>query len=467
MSDRSGITRRDFLRIGGAATAGLLTAGVGGFGSRPAFAQQTPPNVLLIITDQQHIDTISAAGCSQISTPALDALAERGTRFAHSVSANPLCSPARSAIFSGRTSCEAGVHVNGRPIRAEFPNLGQWLSSRGGYDAAYAGKWHLPQGATHFIPGFDVISTGVAGQGNIADTAVSGACAGWLDNRTSADPFLLVASFVQPHDICQWLRLNSRKMDELPISGLENQLPPLPDNFGFDPLEPASVASRREGNEGVSNGWSEEQWRYYLWSYYRHVEMVDAEIGRVLSGLEESGHADDTLVIFTADHGEGTAHHQMTRKNLLYDEALAVPLMVALPGEIAGGRADNAHLASGLDMMPTICDYAGIDAPPKMRGRSLRPVLEQRNTTWREFAVAEVNNNTGRAVRTDRFKYITYAGDPVEQLFDMIEDPGEMNNLADDAVYADTLADHRALLRDWERRLDVPEDVANREAWVG
>jgi len=461
VSDR-GLTRRDFLRISGAATAGLLA---GGISARPAFAQQqTPPNVLLIITDQQHIDTISAAGCRDISTPALDGLAERGTRFVHSVSANPLCSPARSAIFSGRTSCEAGVHVNGRPIRSEFPNLGQWLGDQAGYDSVYSGKWHLPQGATNFIPGFDVISTGVAGQGNVADTAVSSACAGWLHNRRSADPFFMVASFVQPHDICQWLRINSQKMDELPISGLD--LPPLPDNFGFDPVEPQSVASRRAGNEGVSHKWSEEQWRYYLWCYYRHVEMVDAEIGRVLRGLAESGHADNTLVIFTADHGEGTAHHQMTRKNLLYEEALAVPLLVALPGEIASGRADSAHVASGLDITPTICDYAGVDAPPKMRGRSLRPVLERRNTTWREFVVSEVNNNSGRAVRTDRYKYIKYADDPVEQLFDMRQDPGEMNNLADDASHAEVLADHRAMLRDWESRLDVPENVTNREAWV-
>jgi choline-sulfatase len=458
-----GITRRDFFRIGGAATAGLLAAGMG---ARPASAQrQSRPNVLLIITDQQHIDTISAAGCEHIDTPAMDRLTRQGTRFVHSVSANPLCSPARSAIFSGRTSCEAGVHVNGRPIRPEFPNMGQWLAEQGGYDAVYSGKWHLPHGATNFIPGFDVISTGVAGQGNLADTAVSSACAGWLHNRTSPDPFLMVASFVQPHDICQWLRLNARKMDELPIGGLEGELPPLPDNFNYDPLEPGPVASRRAGNEGVSNNWSEEQWRYYLWCYYRQVEMVDGEIGRVLRGLEESGHAEDTLVIFTADHGEGTAHHQMTRKNLLYEEALAVPLVISLPGEIVGGRADATHVASGLDIMPTVCDYAGVSAPPSMRGRSLRPALEGRHTTWREFCVSEVSNNTGRAVRSDRYKYITYADDPVEQLFDMDEDPGETRNLADNASHADLLADHRDMLRDWESRLDVPEGVTNREAW--
>jgi choline-sulfatase len=461
MVSERGITRRDFFRIGGAATAGLLSAGLA---SRPASAQQARPNVVLIITDQQHIDTISAAGCEHISTPAMDALAERGTRFVHSVSANPLCSPARSAIFSGRTSCEAGVHVNGRPIRSQFPNLGQWLSEQGGYESVYAGKWHLPRGATHFIPGFEVLATGVAGQGNLCDSSISAACEGWLHNRRGTDPFLMVASFVQPHDICQWLRLNAGKMDELPISSLD--LPPLPDNFTYDPVEPESVASRRAGNEGVSNEWSQEQWRYYLWCYYRHVEMVDAEIGRVLRGIEESGHADDTLVIFTADHGEGTAHHQMTRKNLLYEEALAVPLVMSLPGEIGSGRADASHVASGLDIVPTVCDYAGVNAPPQMRGRSLRPALEQRNATWREFVVSEVNDNTGRAVRSDRYKYIKYADDPVEQLFDMREDPGEVSNLADDASHADVLADHRALLRDRESRLDVPEGVPHREAWL-
>ncbi len=457
-----GITRRDFFRIGGAATAGLLA---GGLGASRASAQQARPNVLLIITDQQHIDTISAAGCSDISTPAIDELARRGTRFVNSVSANPLCSPARSAIFTGRTSCETAVPVNGRPIRSEIPNLGQWLSEQAGYDTVYAGKWHLPRGATHFIPGFRVIATGVAGQGNLADAAVSSACRGWLHNRTATDPFFMVASFVQPHDICQWLRLNARQMDELPVEGIADELPPLPDNFGFDEREPSVVSSRRAGNEGVGNNWSEQQWRYYLWCYYRHVEMVDAEIGRVLRGLYESDYADDTLVIFTADHGEGTAHHQMTRKNILYNEALEVPLVASLPGEIGEGRADAQHVASGLDITPTVCDYAGVDAPPNMRGRSLRPILEQGNTTWREFCVSEVTNNTGRALRTERYKYITYADDPVEQLFDLEDDPGELNNLADDPSHADVLNDHRKLLREWESALDVAPEVPNQHAW--
>lgn len=463
MSDR-GMTRRDFLRIGGAATAGLLTAGM-----RPHFswAQRARPNVLLIMTDQQHINTISAAGCPDISTPALDTLVERGVHFAHSLSPNPLCSPARSAIFSGRTSCEAGVHENGRPIRADIPNLGQWLSDQAGYEAIYAGKWHLPGSATHFIPGFRVLTPGVGGQGHLGDTAISSACAGWLRNRTATDPFLLVASFLQPHDICQWLRLNSRGQDELALRDLADELPPLPENFDFDPNEPATISSRRARNEGVRNNWSEQQWRYYLWCYYRHVEMVDAEIGRVLEALEASGHADDTLVIFTSDHGEGCGHHQMTRKNFLYEESLAVPLIASLPGEIASGQANVSHVVSGLDITPTVCDYAGVSTPPLMRGRSLRPLLEGRATTWREFCVSEVAGNTGRSLRSERFKYITYVDDPVEQLFDMMEDPGELRNLAAEASHAGVLADHRTMLRDWEERLDVAPGTPNPEAWLG
>ncbi len=460
--DDHGMTRRNFLRAGGAAAIGLMAAGLS---PRLSWAQQAPPNVLLIMTDQQTLDTISAAGCSEISTPALDRLVERGTYFTHSISPNPLCSPARSSILTGRTSCEAGVYQNGRPIRSEIPNLGQWLSEQAGYEAVYAGKWHLPGSATHFIPGFRVLTPGIPGQGHLGDSAISSACEAWLHNRKGIDPFVMVASFVQPHDICQWLRLNSRRMDETLIESIAQQLPPLPENHGFDQHEPEAVVSRRAGNEGVRNNWSEQQWRYYLWSYYRHVEMVDAEIGRILTALEASGHAGDTLVVFTSDHGEGCGHHQMTRKNFLYEESLAVPLIVSLPGKVPAGRVDT-HVASGLDIMPTICDYVGVAPPRMMRGRSLRPLLEGERAIWREFCVSEVNGNTGRALRTDRFKYITYVDDPVEQLFDMEEDPGEMRNLARNPSHADILADHRTLLREWERHLEVPPDTPHPDAWI-
>jgi choline-sulfatase len=159
------------------------------------------------------------------------------------------------------------------------------------------------------------------------------------------------------------------------------------------------------------------------------------------------------------------AHHQMVRKKSLYDESAKVPLIISWPGHIAENKKEDFHLVSGLDIMPTLCDYAGIKAPKNMRGLSLRSVLEGNVLSWGRTVVTEVNSNTGRMVRTQRYKYITYKDDPVEQLFDMRGDPGETKNLAKSSRYASTLAEHRRMLRDWESRLDVPPDVPNTDAW--
>jgi len=275
----------------------------------------------------------------------------------------------------------------------------------------------------------------------------------------------MVASFLQPHDICEWLRLNMDNPGELRYPQLAGELPELPDNFQFDENEPEAIRKRRLGNEPFKGNWDKEQWRYYLWSYYRNIEYVDAEIGRVLQALEDFGHAKDTLVALTSDHGEGTAHHQMVRKSSLYDESARVPLLFSWPGHIVENKTDAVHLASGLDVTPTLCDYAGIKSPANMRGRSLRAVLEASASSLRDFIVSEVTSNTGRMIRTGRYKYITYKDDTVEQLFDMKNDAGETKNLAASSQYASILAERRKLLKDWESRLDVPPNVPNADFW--
>jgi choline-sulfatase len=453
--------RRQFLRLGGAVAA---TATMG----MPAFAAgRGKPNILFIVTDQQHFETINAAGCTGVATPAMDRLVRGGTRFSLSYSTNPLCSPARSSMFTGRPTTETGVYQNNLSIRSTVPNLGQWLGQEGGYECVYAGKWHLPYTHQTRMPGFRVLTTALTGQGNLGDTFTSRACASFLRNRSQDKPFCMVAGFMQPHDICEWLRLNSGKLDTLPYPELRDQLPPLPANFLFDPKEPEQIAGRRKGNEGVRNGWSEEQWRYYIWSYYRHVEMVDAEIGRVLDAVEESGYGRDTLIVFTSDHGEGSAHHQNTRKNCLYDEAAHVPLIFSLPGEIGGGKLNSQRVVSGMDILPTICEYAGVAAPANVRGTGLRRVLEGGAAAGGEFCVSEVLSDLGRMIRTPEYKLITYKDDPVSQLFDMRTDPGEMRNLIDDPQHADTVKELRGMLRSWERRLDVAPGVPHAAYWRG
>ncbi len=460
------VNRRDFMKLSGSAVALLANSTL----TSNVFAGQQsrdpkPKNILLMITDQQHIDTIAAGGCSHVQTPALDRLKTSGISFTQSYSANPLCSPARSAVFTGRTSSEATVYVNGRPIRSDIPNLGQWFSQQTDYETFYAGKWHLPRTYTRDIPGFKVINTGIGGFGYLCDTVMSRSCEGFLRNRSKSKPFLLVASFMQPHDICEWLRLNMDKPERLRYGELTGELPELPDNFVYDKNEPKNIKQRRLGNEPFKGKWNKEQWRYYLWSYYRNIEYVDAEIGRILQTLEDYGYAKDTLIVFTSDHGEGLAHHQMVRKNTLYDESAKVSLIFSWPGHIPENRTDTTHLVSGLDITPSLCDYAGIKPPKNMRGRSLRPILEGKSVPAKNFIVTEVSNNTGRMVRTPSFKYITYKDNSVEQFFDMRTDPGETKNLAASSRYALVLAEHRKMLRDWESRLDVPPNAPNADAW--
>jgi choline-sulfatase len=442
----SRFTRRQFLKAGALGGAALV-AGRPLFAQAPAVHTARRPNILFIISDQLGIDALSAAGCPHVRTPNMDRLARSGFSFNLSHTTDPVCSPARSSLFTGRMPSETGVVFNGLPIRDDIPNMGQVLGKEG-YEAVYIGKWHVPEPMPIVIKGFKVIPAGIGGHGHLGDPAVSRSCEGYLRNRSRSAPFLLVASFLQPHDICQWTSAHLRAPDVLPYPEIAGRLPPLPPNFHYDEREPAKLKARRRAP------WSERQWGYFLWSYYRQVEMVDAEIGRVLQALEDSGEAENTLVVLTADHGEGRGRHQWTGKNAPYEESVKVPLIFGLPGHTSAGGQDSAHLVSGLDIMPTVCDYAGAKTPANVHGRSLRPLMEGKPVEWRSCVVAEVQQ-TGRMVRTADYKYARFEGDPVEQFFDMKNDPWETKNLAGEAKCAAAMEDHRKLLREWESRLDL------------
>jgi arylsulfatase A-like enzyme len=263
----------------------------------------------------------------------------------------------------------------------------------------------------------------------------------------------LSLGFLQPHDCCYWVFAHRDDIGALPYPAIEDDLPPLPGNFDYDVEEPPTLRKHLTNVRRGTSNWSPLHWRYYLWSYYRHVEMEDAEIGRALDALEDSKFASDTLIVFTADHGDGLARRRLVSKWFPYDEAARVPLVVCSPGAEDGGRIDDAHVVSGLDVAPTLCDFAGIDAPPNARGRSLRPLVEDRSTEWREFVVVE-SNITGRLVRTPEFKLVTYAGETPDQLFNMKRDPWEKRNLAGEPRYAETVADLKARLEDWESRFE-------------
>ena len=443
-------TRRRFLQTGVAAAAitGLPIPAARRAAAAPAVHTGSRPNFLLLVADQLGLDAVSAHGCPDVHTPNIDRLVRRGVTFLESHSTNPVCSPARSSLFTGRMPVETGVISNGRPIHSSIPNMGQWLG-QAGYETVYCGKWHLPHGYPNEIPGFRVLPVG-GGQGDLVDTVVSRTCEAYLKNRSRQNPFLLVASLLQPHDICYWAIKGKTLVPEvLTFPHIADQLPELPPNHNSRPPAPAKL------DRLSYKRFSESQWRYYIYVYYRQVEMLDADVGRILDALEDSGQADDTIVILTADHGEGRGRHRHVQKWYPYEESVKVPMILSSPGRIAENHRDSTHLISGLDVMSTVCECARIKPPPTP-GKSLLPLLENRAVPWREFVASE-HHIIGRMIRTSRFKYVHYQDDPVEQLFDMQADPWETKNLYDDSQYADVLQDHRKLLTQWRARLHPVE----------
>jgi len=435
--------RRDVLKAAAfGVTAALSAAGA----EQSPDAQDRKPNILLIICDQLGLDAIGAHGCADVRSPHLDRLIAGGATFLESHSTNPVCSPARSSIMTGLMSTETGVISNGRPIHSSRRNLGQWFGARG-YETVYCGKWHLPGGYQPRVPGFHTLPAG-KGQGDLNDTLVSHACEAYLRSRPKQKPWLMVASFLQPHDICYWGNVRQRRMPKgLPFEPLQGKLPALPPNNTSRPKAPKWLDARRVDD------YSPEQWQYYLYIYARMIEMLDADVGRLLRAVEDSGQAENTIIVFTSDHGDGRGRHKHVSKWYPYDEAMKVPLIVSYAGRITPGTVDRTHLVSGTDIMPTLCDYAGIEAPKPCTGMSLRPILERRDVTWRPYLVADYGP-AGHIVRTARYKYATYKGDPVEQLFDMQADPWETTNLYEQAKYAPVLAEHRKMLAAFQSTLD-------------
>ncbi|HOX01400.1 MAG TPA: sulfatase-like hydrolase/transferase [Candidatus Paceibacterota bacterium] len=438
-------------------------------------AAEAKPNILFIITDQQFADAMSCRmGRQHIHTPVMDRLAQSGTLFTRAYSSNPLCMPWRNSAFTGRYPHETGVTQNAPPAGGFDPGRHLCLGSyfrKAGYDAAYSGKWHLCFNAkdvrTH---GFEIVTGKVQGD---HDAGVTAGAVKFLA-RPHERPFLLVASFLNPHNICEWSRRLAGRQQALncgeigPPPPLE-QLPPLPANFGPPQNEPDGMALMRRAYQ-VESGlfpvgkYTEADWRALRWGYYRMIEKVDTEIGKVLTALREVGLEDRTLIVLTSDHGDCAGAHHFNQKTVLYDESARVPLIIACQGKTAGSISDKL-VNTGIDLLPTILEHAGLEAPKDLPGLSLLPLaFGQPVRAWRDHVVVENHMNQageldglrpemeGRMVRTERYKYCVFSlGRHRESLVDMEADPGEVVNLAFDPKHRGELLRHRALLERFGR----------------
>ena len=422
------------------------------------------PNILFIMTDQHFADAMSGVmGDEHIKTPNLDRLAANGVRFDRAYAPNPLCIPARNSIFTGNYPYETGLQSNSKdPLPEHMVLMGKHFKDAG-YDTGYFGKWHINvKTSDQKRHGFDQM--GVL-KGNGADHLIPDPAIDFL-NQKRDKPFLLVTSFTGPHDICEMVRGQKIPGGKIPPFPDPADCPPAPINIAPPIDETDSIALMRRSYEVTTMTpivhFTPDKWRQMRWGYYRLIERSDREIGKVLTALDESGLAENTLVIFTADHGDCTGAHQFAQKTVFYDEAARIPFIVSMPGTVPSGVTKKL-VNAGIDVFPTMLDFSGLAIPNSFKGLSVKPVCEDPDlSSWRDYIVisnhmvqgavppgeSEIPQCKGRMIRTENFKYSVYdIGLHRESLIDMVNDPHEMFNLSRNAKYRNVLNQHRDILR--------------------
>ncbi|MDF7807972.1 sulfatase-like hydrolase/transferase [Pontiellaceae bacterium B12219] len=429
------------------------------------------PNILFITTDQQFADVMSCAGSKWVKTPAMDSIARKGVRFPNAYVNYPVCMPERYTMYTGRLPCQRYfADENNKPTIS----LGN-QARVAGYDTAYFGKWHVQDetfsSKDHANHGFDLHTGG-------KDKSMTANAIEFFSGKRDK-PFLAVVSYYNPHDICEWGRKKAGRTEGINMRNGDVDVdppladcPPLPENYAINPDESEAVEIRRGlSSKGVPNAqlmamdFSEDEWRQYRWAYNRLVEMVDGHIGELLQSLEDNGLAKNTIVIFTSDHGDGYGAHRWHQKSVLYEESCRVPFIISYPGKGRENETDDRLISVGIDLMATISDIVGTDMPQgPYFGLSALPFVLDKNSrapshdyvvSEAEVRITKNNEIAGRGLRTPKYKYHLWSkGDNREQLFDMINDPGETRNLAENPEYAEQLKHHRALFADWLKKTD-------------
>lgn len=425
-----------------------------------ALVAQERPNIIYIMTDQQTATAMSCAGNMDVHTPNMDKLAQRGVRFENAYCALPLSGPSRAAMFTGHTPGEVGMQKNGTPMPDSLRSytLGT-LMEQAGYETAYAGKWHVH---TNSLPGKHAF--GFENLHGHNDYGLAEASVEFL-KRKHDKPFFLVSSFDNPHNICEYARNQN-----LPYATVEEpkeeDLPNLPANFNVAPYDADVLAYEKRQSYRLypTQGYTPDDWRRYLNAYYRLIETVDAEIGKIINEIDRQNLWKNTVIIFTSDHGDGAAAHQWNQKTVLYEEVVNVPFIVCLPNGKHAGKVMPQLINNGVDLMPTICDWAGVEKPQSVQGVSFRSIVENGDTRQvhqpyvvTETVFAQTGGTQGWMVRTPQYKYVLYeAGKNREMLYDMENDRGEMRNLAIEGQYKEIVNRHRQLLREWMQKHPVP-----------
>lgn len=413
------------------------------------------PNFLVIVSDDQRPDTISALGNAIIKTPTLDQLVRRGTTFTRATCAFPLCVPSRAEILTGATSFQTGIGFGERRINSGLTFWGDTMRS-GGYRTWYSGKW-MNDGSPK-TRGYDetsgLFSSGGAGAAgkeprygrfgrlitgyrgwtfkaddgtpeldkgigltgqtsrHIADGAI-----GFL-RRDITTPFFLHVNFTAPHDPLIIPPGYEDRYDPATVPIPTNLMPRHPFDHG-----------NLDGRDEQLLPWprTEPDIRQEIAAYYAVIEDMDAQIGRILDALDDSGKRDNTVVVFTSDHGLALGSHGLMGKQNMYEHTIGVPFIIEGPG-IAKDKRVAAQIYLR-DMYPSVCELAEIPIPETVQGKSIVPVLKGTS----DAIYPEIYGyyyDYQQMVRTDRWKLIRYPQINRVQLFDLRNDPDELHDLS-------------------------------------
>ena len=425
-----------------------------------ALAARERPNIIYIMTDQQTATAMSCAGNSDLKTPNMDKLAQHGIRFTNAYCAQPISGPSRASMFTGHTPTEVGMEKNETPLPDSLRSntLGS-LVKEAGYTTAYAGKWHVN---TNSLPGKEAF--GFSNIHGHNDYGLAESCVKFLQKKHDK-PFFLVASFDNPHNICEYARKQPLPFATITEPALED-CPNLPANFGTGAYNAEIINYEKSLNFRIfpTRGYTPDDWRRYLNAYYRLIEHVDAEIGKIVAEIDRQNLWKNTVIIFTSDHGDGAAAHGWNQKTVLYEEVTNVPLIVCLPGGKNAGKVMPQLVNNGVDLMPSVCDWAGAKVPSGRYGVSYRALAESGDPQKQhqpyivtETTFFQTQGTRGWAVRSGNYKYVLYeAGKNREMLYDMTGDRGEMRNLAVEKKYNPLIYTYRRMLREWMEKHPNP-----------
>ncbi|HOX37900.1 MAG TPA: sulfatase-like hydrolase/transferase [Candidatus Brocadiia bacterium] len=402
-------------------------------------AKSGQPNVLVVFTDQQRWDTCGCYNSPMELTPNLDRMASRGVLFENAFTCQPVCAPARASLQTGLYAKATGVWRNDLALRPDQPTLGTWFSNAG-YDVGYVGKWHLACTSVEPVPrelrcgynGFwevaDILEfTSHPYAGHVFDANnriiefkdmyrvdfITDRAIRFMDMERNA-PFFLFISYIEPHQQNDWNKFCGPEGYEQRYAN-----PWIPQDLRYLPGD----------------------WVSQLPGYYGCIRRIDECLGRMLNHLEESGRLEDTVVIFTSDHGCHFRTRNSEYKRSCHESCIRIPMVAAGPG-FERQRVER-ELVSLIDLPPTLLDSAGIPVPKEFHGRSLLPLARGEAKDWPEEVFLQISERTvERCVRTKRWKYSVFAPekhgwhDPdskeyVERyLYDLYADPHEMVNLA-------------------------------------